>query len=151
MSSHVTTMFSGVKKLPLRRKPTLNGCHRRQSVSSSLESALDISMIEKLPAEVWIQILDQLPISSAAAAWICSKNIRGKMKDRYLRLLTNRSNEMIRFLKPMANDLPNNIACKACIKLHCMDNALSLQIGYRSVEPSDRSNMKEFDRFMFET
>ncbi|CAD6447590.1 0982420f-e90f-4abf-870a-73d87bb08a6f-CDS [Sclerotinia trifoliorum] len=150
MSNNITIMSSGVERRPLCRKPRLNG-HRHKGVSSSLQRALKIFRIEELPADVWIYILDQLPISSAAAASICSKNIRGKMGDRYLRLLVNRSDEMILFLKLLANDLPNHIACKSCLKLHCMDNALSLQIGYRIVKPFDTSNMREFDRVVIET
>ncbi|KAJ8065085.1 hypothetical protein OCU04_005798 [Sclerotinia nivalis] len=150
MFNLINTMFSGGRKRSLHRKPILDE-NRYKSLLSSLESALKISTIEKLPAEVWIHILDQLPISSAAAASICSPNIKGKMRDRYLRLLVTQPDEMILFLELLAIDLPNHVACEACLKLHCMDNALSLQTGYRPPKPFDTSNMKEADRVVLET
>jgi hypothetical protein len=85
--------------------------------------ALESSVLGKIPLELLLQITEHLPAPSAAAFSISCMQIKCLIGDRYLRNLVGRPANKIAFLDILALDLPDQVVCPICQRLHKMENA----------------------------
>jgi hypothetical protein len=86
-------------------------------------AALESSVLGKIPLELLVQIIEYLPAPSAAAFSISCMQIKRLIGDPYLRNLAGRPANTLAFLDILALDLPDQVVCSSCQKLHKMENA----------------------------
>jgi hypothetical protein len=83
-------------------------------------TATPSSPLEKLPAEILVQILDQIPPSSATAFTFSCKHIYRLLGNKYSSILSDNSGETLAYLQLLDKDLPDQIVCRPCGRLHKM-------------------------------
>jgi hypothetical protein len=89
--------------------------------------ALEKSPLSRLPKEVLLCIIDHLPASSAASFSVSCLQIQHRIGNRYIKNLSGSSlrstEDTVEFLNLLKRDLPDQIACSACKKLHKIKHA----------------------------
>ncbi|KIN03676.1 hypothetical protein OIDMADRAFT_51625 [Oidiodendron maius Zn] len=85
--------------------------------------ALGQAGLGTIPLEILQQIIEHLPDSSAAAFSICCIQIKRLVGDQYLEHLAGSPSSTADFLSLVAVDLPSQIACASCQRLHKIKNA----------------------------
>jgi hypothetical protein len=110
---------------------------------------LESSVLGRIPLELLIQITEYLPVLSAAAFSISCMQIKRLIGDQYLRNLAGRPADKLAFLDILALDLPDQVVCPSCQRLHTMGNAARYTSIIRQTEPvpacllEDRRTMVE--------
>lgn len=89
----------------------------------SRPNALEFSLLQTLPLELLLQIIEQLPAPSAAVFSISCMRIKLLTGTIYLEYLVGRRAETHGFLDLIARDLPDHDACPPCQKLHKIEDA----------------------------
>ncbi|KAI9645234.1 hypothetical protein NHQ30_005968 [Ciborinia camelliae] len=91
-------------------------------------SALKSSAFRHVPKEVFLEIIDLLPPSSAALLSLSCRPIYNLLGTQYITALKEpqiiRNSCLYNFLALLERDLPNHIACYSCNKLHSIEKSV---------------------------
>jgi F-box domain len=99
-------------------------------------NALEKSILLKLPTELLEQIVNNLPVTSAASFSLSCRHIYLLIGTQYLENIATSSHETLVFLNLLEHDLPNQIVCNSCRKLHRIQDARKYtENGQRTFPP----------------
>jgi hypothetical protein len=80
-------------------------------------------IFSRLPMEILLHIVDYLPASSAASFSLSCLQIERLIGDQCIKSLADSFRNTSAFLNLLERDLPDQVACSSCNKLHKMENA----------------------------
>ena len=134
------------RSIPPARSLTVLDNWRWNSLLCTVKNALKLSKIEEMPMDILLDILDRVPISSAAAFSICSPHIKKRMRNQYLQHLNTQPYQKLHFLELLANHLSNHVVCELCLIIHHVDNAGSIQYYKRFYGKSHWNRMRRISK-----
>ncbi|KAF7901654.1 uncharacterized protein EAF01_006953 [Botrytis porri] len=134
------------RSIPPARSLTIIEKWRLTSLLFTVKNALKLSKIEELPMDILLDILDRVPISSAAAFSISSPHIKKRMRNQYLQHLNTQPYQKLHFLELLANHLSNHVVCELCLIIHHVDDAGSLQYYKRFYGKSHWNRMRRISK-----
>jgi hypothetical protein len=80
--------------------------------------ALENSPLNRRPNEVLLCIMDYLPASSATSFSLSCLQLQHRIGNRHIKNLSGSTEDTVKFLNLLERDLPDQIVCYACNKLH---------------------------------
>ncbi|TVY83237.1 hypothetical protein LSUE1_G001187 [Lachnellula suecica] len=92
-------------------------------------NALENSHVAKLPTEILQQIADALPNEAAASFSLSCRHIYLLVGPQYLARLASSKSKTLSFLELLERDLPDQIVCHPCCKLHKTKDAEKYTVG----------------------
>jgi hypothetical protein len=108
-------------------------------------AALASSILNKAPVDILLCIMDYLPSESAVAFSLSCMHLKRLLgTQNFLRVITS-TKDTLALLNLLALDLPNQVVCSACKRLHDMQN---LQ-RYNSATYSAGSTIFQYDSLRF--
>jgi hypothetical protein len=119
----------GIKKEELhigieKDEPQLGIAKEESKLASSSTSIIEpSSAVLKLPTEVLTKIMEHLPASSATSFTFSCKQTYRRLGSTYSSILMEDSGEIFAYLNLLARDLPDQIACQMCGRLHKITSA----------------------------
>ena len=104
-------------------------------------AALSSSILNGVPLDILVCIMDYLPTESAVAFSLTCNHLKHLLGTRYFLKLNSSTKDTLALLHLLALDLPNHIACSPCGRLHSMENLLR----YCSVTYTADSRIHKYD------
>ena len=83
-------------------------------------AALSSSILNKVPADILLYIMDYLPAESAVAFSLSCMHLKRLSGTRHFLRAISSTEDTLALLNLLALDLPNHIVCSACKRLHDM-------------------------------
>ena len=119
-------------------------CFSRCSLFQRSNAAFQESPLAKLPTELLHQIVNDLPIVSAVSLSLSCRHIHFLIGTQYIQNLATLSHETLAFLNLIERDLPNQIVCNSCKKLHRMQDARKYtESGQRILQPEEPDCLRD--------
>jgi hypothetical protein len=113
------------RKPPSRTQRLKNWLRTKLGIQKESQQELSSSTIVeqsaavlKLPTEVLVRILEYLPASSATAFTFTCKQTYQRLDRTYSSILMEHSGEKFAYLNLLARDLPDQVSCQLCGRLH---------------------------------
>jgi F-box domain len=107
-------------------------------------AALSASILNKVPVEILVYILDYLPPESAVAFSLSCMHLKYLLgTQHFLRVAS--TEDTLALLNLLALDLPNHVVCSTCKRLHNMENLRR----YNSTTCSAGSTTYQYDSLRF--
>ncbi|KAJ8061537.1 hypothetical protein OCU04_009350 [Sclerotinia nivalis] len=95
---------------------------RQRPVEFSRPAALSSSILEKVPVEILSDIMDFLPLESAVAFSLSCMHLKRLLGTRHFSRISSSTEETLALLNLLALDLPDQVVCSVCRRLHHMQN-----------------------------
>ncbi|KAF7854700.1 hypothetical protein EAF04_010269 [Stromatinia cepivora] len=97
---------------------------RQRPVEFSRPAALSSSILEKIPVEILSDIMEFLPLESAVAFSISCMHLKRLLGTQHFSRIASSTEETLALLNLLALDLPDQVVCSVCKRLHHMQNLL---------------------------
>jgi hypothetical protein len=108
-------------------------------------AALSTSILNKVPVDILLQIMDYLPSESAVAFSLSCMYLKCLLGTQHFLRVTSSTEDTLALLNLLALDLPNHVVCSACKRLHNMQNLRR----YNSATYSAGSTTYQYDSLRF--
>jgi hypothetical protein len=87
-------------------------------------AALLSSILNRVPLDILVCIIEYLLPESAVAFSLTCKHLKYLLGTRYIKKVNSSTKDTLALLNLLALDLPNHIVCSPCGRLHSMENLL---------------------------
>ena len=82
--------------------------------------ALSSSILSKIPVDILVYIMDYLPLESAVTFFLSCMYLHYVLGTQHFSRVASSTEDTIALLNLLALDLPNQVVCTACKRLHHM-------------------------------
>jgi hypothetical protein len=117
----------------------------RRPLSRSRErqrpTALSSSIFNKVPVDILVHIMDYLPSESAVASSLSCMHLKCLLGTQHFSRVTSSTKNTLALLNLLVLDLPNDVVCSVCTRLHNMENLLR----YNCVTYSANSTTSQYN------
>ena len=112
---------------------------RLLSLSRRRLAALSSSILNKVPLELLLYIIDFLPSESAVAFSLSCMHLKCLLGTQHFLRVTSSTKDTLALLNLLALDLPKHVVCNSCKRLHNTENLLRYNcMTYRTGSMTDK-------------
>jgi hypothetical protein len=115
------------------------------SLERQRPAALSLSILNKVPVDILLYIMDYLPSESAVAFSLSCMHLKRLLGTQHFLRVTSSTEDTLALLNLLALDLPNHVVCSSCKRLHDMQNLRR----YNSATYSAGSTTYQYDSLRF--